>query len=152
MSEGKFADVHIQVTELFVLQTLEWQISLPTASEILRVLLLVTGITMNLQKLFERSDAFVLSCYLDSKIIKFSPCEIAVVSVVCALEQFNQAGFRNQWVNYVCLRLKLDVLALDRCKNLLFERLILLTPFNDINKIECLTRDKISSLIVPQGN
>ncbi len=113
---------------------------------------MVTGITTNFKKLFERSDAFVLSCYLDSKLIKFSPNEIAVVSVVCALEQFNQTGFRNQWVNFVCARLRLDALALDRCKIMLVEKLILLTPVNDINKIECLTRDKISSLLVPQGN
>jgi hypothetical protein len=151
-SGENFSAVHIQITEIYVLQTLNWKVALPTASEVLRVLLMATGITINFNRLFERSDAFVLSCYLDSKLIKFSTNEIAVVSVVCALEQFNQTDFRNQWVNYVFPRLRLDALALDRCKDMLVEKLISLTPVNDLNKIECLSRDKISSLIVPQGN
>lgn len=152
LSSNKFTVFHIQIIEIYILQTLNWQVSIPTASEILRVLLLVTGVNTNFQKVFERSDAFVLHFYLDAKFTKFCAVELAVVAVVCALEQFNQTAFRNQWVGFVCSRHALDVNRLDCCKTLLVEKLILSTPANDINKIQCLTKDNISSLLLAKSN
>lgn len=152
ISSNKFSSFHIQITEIFILQSINWQVANPTASEILRVLLLVTGVNSNFQKVFERSDAFVVTCYLDAKFCRYCAAEIAVVAVVCALEQFNQIAFRNQWVGFVCTRLRLDGSRLDGCKMMLVEKLILLTPAVDRNKIECLTRENVSSLILAKDN
>ena len=148
ISLNKFTEFHIEITEIFILQTVNWQIAIPTASEILRVLLLATGVSCNFQKVFERADAFVVTCYLDGKSWRYCAAEIAVVGVVCALEQFNQISFRNQWVNFICGRLKLDANRLDSCKMVLVEKLIFLTPAVDRNKIECLTRENISNLLL----
>ena len=149
---GRYSISTVQITELYILEKLEWKIDIPTASEIIRSLLLATGVSYDLSKIFERSDAFTVICYLDSNLIKFSSLEIAIVSTVCALEQFNQLVFRNQWINSLNNKIDLNLVSIDSCKRELVERLFLNTPIADRNKIECLTRDTISSLIINKNN
>ena len=135
---GRYSISTVQITELYILEKLEWKIDIPTASEIIRSLLLATGVSYDL--------------YLDSNLIKFSSLEIAIVSTVCALEQFNQLVFRNQWINSLNNKIDLNLVSIDSCKRELVERLFLNTPIADRNKIECLTRDTISSLIINKNN
>ena len=144
---GKVSLAAIQTTENYILQKLDWRVDIPTAAEISRLLLLSTGISYDLSKIFDRSDGFALICYLDVNLSKFSSLEIAITSTVCALEQFNQLVFRNQWVNLLGEKIEMDFTRLDQCKRGLVEMLILNTPATDRGKIECLMQDGISSLI-----
>lgn len=142
----------IQISEFYVLQKLEWRVDIPTAAEITRSLLLATRISYDMSKIFERSDAFAVICYLDFNLSRFSSLEIAVTSAICALEQFNQLSFRNQWLNLLIGKLELDISRLDLCKNGLVSKLFLTTPIQDRSKIECLAREAISSLITNKIN
>ena len=144
---GRVSISSVQSTENYILQKLDWRIDIPTPAEISRLLLLSTGILYDLSRIFERSDGFALICYLDFNLSKFSSLEIAITSTVCALEQFNQLAFRNQWLNLLGGRIELDYLRLDQCKKGLVEKLLLTTPATDRSKIECLVREDISSLI-----
>ena len=93
---NRYSLSNIQITELYILQKLECRLDIPTASEISKDLLLATGISYDLSRIFERIDAFSVICYLDFKLSRYSQLEIAITSAVCALEQFNQLAFRNQ--------------------------------------------------------
>mmetsp|Transcript_17208 Transcript_17208/g.17129 ORF Transcript_17208/g.17129 Transcript_17208/m.17129 type:complete len:116 (+) Transcript_17208:294-641(+) len=86
----------IQTTELFALQKLGWTLSFPTAAELSRQLLYVTGVEYDFSKILDRSDAFAMICYTDYYLSQFSALVIAIVSVICSLEQHGQNGFRNQ--------------------------------------------------------
>lgn len=143
---NKYSLSDIQITERFILQRLDWGINMPTASEISRAFLLATGVTSDFSRIFERSDGFAVICYMDFKLLRFSALEIAITSTVCALEQFNQLQFRNQWLELLRSRVNFDLARVDECKRLLVEYLLLTTSVNDRNKIECLLRESISSL------
>ena len=86
----------IQATEIFLLQKLEWCLKIPTATELSKQLLYISGVTYDFTKIIERSDCFAMQCYCDYSLNQFSPLTISIVSVVCALEQYNQKAFRDQ--------------------------------------------------------
>lgn len=137
----------IQTTELFALQKLGWCLSYPTAAELSRQLLYITGVEYDFAKILDRSDAFAMICYTDYYLSQFSALVIAIVSVVCSLEQHNQHGFRNQWLKFLNSKIGMDPPELDQCKRTLVHKLYRETPEANRGKLQCLSQDSIMGLL-----
>lgn len=82
--------------ELVVLEQVSWTLCIPTAAELSRQLVYITGVAYDFSNVLCRSDSFALICYQDYGLSHYSPLVVAIVSVVCALEQFRQFSFRSQ--------------------------------------------------------
>jgi hypothetical protein len=100
-----------------------------------------------MKRVFERADGFAAVCYLNHRFSKFTSLEVALVAVVCALEQLNMLLFRNQWLGAVENAVQLDVVRLTECKRMMVEHLFNTTPEADRSKIECLAKDEIAGLL-----
>jgi len=120
---GQYQKEQILLTEIYALEKLQWRLSFPTAAELSRQLIYVTGVNYDFSKVTEQSDAFATMCYLDYRLSLFSPVTIAVVSVCCALDQFHQASFRNQWLALLHYKLEVDLQEVDLCRRLLLQQL-----------------------------
>lgn len=136
----------LQATEIFLLQKCEWCLKLPTAAELSKQLLYITGVNYDFTKIIERSNSFAMMCYCDYSLNQFSPLVISVVSVVCALEQYNQKAFRNQWLNLLKGKIGLDPPVLDQCKRALVHKLYRETPEQSKEKLNCL-KDQLMKLL-----
>lgn len=86
-------------TELYILQTIHWDLSAPTASEIMQHMLLVVCPEHNFRELLSRSDAYCALCYADYALIMFRPHVIAAASICCVLERMGQVDFKREWLN-----------------------------------------------------
>jgi hypothetical protein len=128
----------LQNTEIFLLQKLEWCLKIPTATELARQLLYISGVNYDFTKIIERGNSFAMSCYCDYFLSQFSPLVIAVVSVICALEQYGQKGFRDQWLRLLKNKIGLDIPVLDQCKRALVHKLYRETPEKGVDKLKCL--------------
>lgn len=120
---GQYSKEQIVLTEVYALEKLEWRLSFPTGAELARQLIYVTGVDYDFSKVMEQSDAFASMCYLDYRLSLFSPVTIAVVSVSCALDQFRQTSFRNQWLALLHYKLDIDLREVDLCRRLLLHQL-----------------------------
>jgi Cyclin, N-terminal domain len=136
----------IQATELFLLDKLDWCLKIPTASEFSKQLLYITGVNYDFTKIIERSNSFAMVCYCDYSLNQFSPLTISIVSVVCALEQFNQILFRNQWLKLLVSKIDLDPPVLDQCKRALIHKLYRETPEQSKGRLECLRQSLMDLL------
>ena len=136
----------IQATEIFLLQKLDWCLKIPTAAELSKQLLYITGVNYDFTKILERSNSFAMLCYCDYSLNQFSPLVISVVSVVCALEQYNQKSFRDQWLKLLNTKVGLDAPVLDQCKRALVHKLYRETPEQSKAKLQCL-RDSLMQLL-----
>ena len=136
----------IQATEIFLLQKLDWCLKIPTAAELSKQLLYITGVNYDFTRILERSNAFAMNCYCDYSLNQFSPLVISVVSVVCALEQFNQKVFRDQWLKLLNTKIRLDVPVLDQCKRALVHKLYRETPEKSKANLQCL-KDSLMQLL-----
>lgn len=136
----------LQATEIFLLQKCEWCLKIPTAAELSKQLLYITGVNYDFTKIIERSNSFAMMCYCDYSLNQFSPLVISVVSVVCALEQYNQKAFRNQWLKLLKDKIGLDPPVLDQCKRALVYKLYRETPEQSKEKLQCL-KDSIMRLL-----
>jgi hypothetical protein len=136
----------IQATEIFLLQKLDWCLKIPTAAELSKQLLYITGVSYDFTRILERSNSFAMLCYCDYSLNQFSPLVISVVSVVCALEQYNQKSFRNQWLTLLKTKIRLDPPVLDQCKRALVHKLYRETPEQSIALLQCL-RDSLMQLL-----
>jgi hypothetical protein len=142
----------IKLAEIYAMQKLGWKLEIPTAAELSRQLVYITGVEYDFTKILERSDSFAMICYTDYNLSQFSIVSRAVVSVVCALEQFNQISFRNQWLNFLNVKLSLDIVEVDECKRFLIHKLYRETPANERSKLECLSRDSIATFLPQQAD
>lgn len=116
-------------TELYMMQKLEWTLAYPTAAELGRQLVYVTGVDYNFEKILERSEAFESLCYADFSFLCYSPLVLSVVCVSFALEQFRQVQFRNQWLRLISEKVRLiNFEEADRCKAALLLKLYRETP------------------------
>lgn len=120
---GQYQKEQIVLTEVYALEKLQWRLSFPSAAELSRHLIYVTGVNYDFSKVTEQSDAFATMCYLDYKLSLFSPVTIAVVSMSCALDQFQQTSFRNQWLALLHYKLDVDLHEVDLCRRLLLQHL-----------------------------
>jgi hypothetical protein len=143
---GIYKREDIQATEIFMLQKLGWCLRIPTAAELSKQLLYITKVDYNFDKILERSNSFAMICYCDYSLSQFSPLVISVVSVVCALEQYNQKSFRDQWLKLMKSKIGLDPPVLDQCKRALIHKLYRETPEQSIAKLQCL-RDSLMQLL-----
>ena len=137
----------LQATEIFLLQKCEWCLKFPTAAELSKQLLYITGVNYDFTKIIERSNSFAMMCYCDYSLNQFSPLVISVVSVVCALEQYNQTTFRNQWLKLLKGKIGLDPPVLDQCKRALVHKLYRETPEKSKEKLQCLKESLMKLLI-----
>ena len=137
----------IQATEIFLLQKLDWCLKIPTAAELSKQLLYITGVNYDFTKILERSNSFAMLCYCDYFLNQFSPLVISVVSVVCALEQYNQKSFRDQWLKLLNSKIGLDPPVLDQCKRALVHKLYRETPEQSKAKLQCL-KDSLMQLLI----
>lgn len=128
----------LQNTEIFLLQKLEWCLKIPTAAELAKQLLYISGVNYDFSKIIERGNSFAMTCYCDYFLSQFSPLVIAVVSIVCALEQYGQKGFRDQWLKLLKNKVGLDMPVLNECKRALVYKLYRETPEKSIEKLKCL--------------
>ena len=128
----------LQKTEIFILQRLEWCIKVPTSAELSRQLLYISGVPYDFTKIIERGNSFAMTCYCDYFLSQFSPLVIAVVSVICALEQYGQKAFRDQWLSLLKNKIGLDIPVLDQCKRALVHKLYRETPEQGVDKLKCL--------------
>ena len=144
---GSYVGQEVIATELYMMQKLEWTLVYPTAAELGRQLVYVTGVEYNFDKILERSEAFESLCYADFSFMCFSPLAIAVVCVSFALEQFRQVQFRNQWLRLLSEKVHLVSFdEADRCKAVLLLKLYRETPENERRNLG-LSEDKLKTLI-----
>lgn len=113
----------IITTELYCLEKIEWRLHYPTASQFLRCLIYVTGVDYDFSKIITKADAHCLVCYIDYRLSLFSPIAIGIVCGVVALEQFKQVNFRNQWLQFLYLKVPLKVEELEECRATLLRKL-----------------------------
>lgn len=133
-------------TELYMMQKLEWTLAYPTAAELGRQLVYITGVEYNFEKILERSEAFESLCYGDFAFLGFSPLSIAVVCVSFALEQFRQIQFRNQWLRLLSEKVHLvNFDETDRCKAALLLKLYRETPESERRNLG-LSEEKLKTL------
>jgi hypothetical protein len=144
---GIYKKDDIQATEIFLLQKLDWCLKIPTATELSKQLLYISGVNYDFGKILERSNSFAMLCYCDYSLNQFSPLAISVVSVVCALEQYNQKNFRDQWLKLLNAKIGLDVPVLDQCKRALVHKLYRETPEQSKSKLNCL-KDSLMKIIM----
>ncbi|OMJ93153.1 hypothetical protein SteCoe_3973 [Stentor coeruleus] len=137
----------IQATEIFLLQKLDWCLKIPTAAELSKQLLYITGVSYDFTKILERSNSFAMLCYCDYSLNQFSPLAISIVSIVCALEQYNQKNFRDQWLKLINTKIGLDAPVLDQCKRALVHKLYRETPEQSKDRLKCL-RDSLMKLLI----
>lgn len=137
----------IQVTEVFIMGKLDWCLKIPTAAELSKQLLYISGVNYDFSKIIERSNSFSMICYCDYSLSQFSPLVISIVSVICALEQYNQKNFRDQWLKLLNSRIRLDLPVLETCKRTLVHKLYRETPEQGRARLECL-RDSIMKIAI----
>lgn len=77
----------------------------------------------------------------------FKGIEIAIVSIICALEQFNQIGFRNQWIQLIENKIGIDIERIDALKRTLIRVLLVQTSPNDIGKLNCISSDSVGTCL-----
>lgn len=113
---SRFSLKAISDTELYILQVINWNFNAPTASEIMRHMLLAVCPDYDFSELCSRSDAYCAMCYADYSLIMFRPHVISAASVCCVLERRGQLDFKRDWLNSLCqiseLRLNLDEINL----------------------------------------
>ena len=120
---GLYQKEQIVLTEVYALEKLQWRLTFPTAAELARHLLYITGVNYDFTKVTEQSDAFATMCYLEYRLSLFSPVAIAVASVTCALDQYRQTTFRNQWLTLLHYKINVDLVEADHCRRLLLQQL-----------------------------
>ncbi|CAG9315452.1 unnamed protein product [Blepharisma stoltei] len=137
----------IQLTEVFILHKLEWKLNITTASELARRLLILTGLDNDFCRIYDRLDAFACVCYGNYELSQYRPLEIAISSTICALEQYNQLNFRNQWIQLLFTQISLDIERIDACKRALLRVLHSQTSHYDANKLNSITLESIETYI-----
>jgi len=135
----------IIATELYVMQTLNWNLSFPTAAELSRQLVYITDVQYNFKEVLDRSDAFAVICYADYQLVQFRPLTIALVSVICALELIRQYRFKNDWLYFIISKIELDLHELDRCKAGLVAKLM--QDVDDGSKLKNLVQESLVDLL-----
>lgn len=135
----------IIATELYMMQTLNWNLSFPTAAELSRQLVYITDVQYNFKDVLERSDAFAVICYADYYLVQFRPLTIALVSVICALELIRQYRFRNDWLYFLNTKIGLDLIELDSCKIGLVAKLE--HEIDDRTKLQMLSLESLVDLL-----
>mmetsp|Transcript_27350 Transcript_27350/g.49223 ORF Transcript_27350/g.49223 Transcript_27350/m.49223 type:complete len:286 (+) Transcript_27350:16-873(+) len=80
----------VMTTERFMLETLRWNLLLPTAAEALPYLLAFTEDYEALGVLLARCDAYAAVCYSDIKLSKHSANTIAATAFCCVLSRLNR--------------------------------------------------------------
>lgn len=140
----------IITAELYCLEKLEWIMHYPTAAELTRQLLFITGVQYDFSRIIERSDQLSTLCYLDYPLSQFGSLTIAIVSTLAALEQFKQFKFRDEWLELLFLKVQLRMEELDSCHALLLQTL----ERDDAErpKLPNLTRDRFSLLMTQAHN
>lgn len=113
----------IITAELYCLEKLEWKLYYPTAAELIRQLVYITGVDYDFSRIISRADDHSMLCYTDYELSLFSPLSVAIISTVLALEQFRQVNFRNQWLQFLYLKIPLRVEELNECKTTLVRKL-----------------------------
>lgn len=106
----------IITAELYCLEKLEWKLYYPTSAELIRQLVYITGVDYDFSRIITRADDHSMICYTDYELSLFSPLSIAIISTILALEQFRQLNFRNQWLQFLYMKIPLRVEELDECK------------------------------------
>lgn len=115
--ENRFTISAIHTTERYMLQVIQWDINPPTASEILRHMLLAVCPDFDFSYLYARSDAYCAMCYADYSLNMFRPHIIAAASVCCVLDRIKQTDFKNEWLLQLSQipGLKLDLEQVNLC-------------------------------------
>ena len=111
----------IITAELYCLEKLEWVLHYPTAAELTRQLLFITGVQYDFSRIIERSDQLTTLCYIDYELSQFGSLAVAVVCTQSALEQFKQFKFRDEWLELLFLKVQLRMDELDSCYELLLQ-------------------------------
>jgi hypothetical protein len=137
----------IITTELYCLEKLEWRLYYPTAAQLLRHLIYVTGVDYDFSKIIAKADAHCLLCYIDYRLSLFSPIAIGIVCTVVALEQFKQLHFRNQWLQFLYLKVPLKVEELDDCWATLLRKLDSETSESEKVQLKHISRKSFATLL-----
>lgn len=146
-SAGLYKKEDIYATELYILGVFNWNIGVATSAELTRELLYITGVDYDFARIIERSDAFAIVCYGDYGLAKYSPLEISIVSAICALEQYNQLSFRNQWISLLRQKVAFDTRKLQECKEELVKKLRELSNQEKHESLQCLMKDSLYELV-----
>lgn len=113
----------IITAELYCLEKLEWNLHYPTAAELTRQLLFITGVQYDFSRIIDRADQLALLCYVDYPLSQFGSLTIAIVCTLSALEQFKQLKFRDEWLELIFQKVPLRTDELDSCRELLLHTL-----------------------------
>jgi len=100
MLDRNFTVDSIVTTELFLLNCLDWKLSLPTPSEISRALL-VQSCEVSPTKLEEMGDNFAALCLANEELCKEGDLLISVGSLACAMDKLGFGQFQNDWLEWI---------------------------------------------------
>lgn len=113
----------IITAELYCLEKLEWNMYYPTAAELTRQLLFITGVQYDFSRIIERTDQLSTLCYLDYQLSQFGSLTVAIVCTLSALEQCKQTKFRDEWLELLFQKVPLRTEELDNCREMLLQTL-----------------------------
>ena len=121
---GKFSLDAIVTLELFMLDALDWTLSLVTPCEIIQFLLLNTcDSSFDFSKLAMHAEAYASLCMTDSKLMSKGCSTVALASILCVLDKFKFFEFRKGWTQMVEKHYNVDFEAVESCLELVYKKL-----------------------------
>lgn len=109
--DQKFSIEAIMTTELFLLSILNWQLEIPTPSEILTYLFACTCEDFDFINICKCADGFTAVALMDYDISRNSSLMIAIASGLCVLQKVKYFKFVEEWVGLLEKELKIDIKA-----------------------------------------
>ena len=100
-SGSTLSTANILDLEVLILHILDWDLDLPTASELSRFLLSFSAPGYDFTELMEAGDCYASLCYSLRSLTAYGAEAIALASICCVLEQRGQTEFRDQWMDKV---------------------------------------------------
>jgi hypothetical protein len=111
ISHSSYRESDIRTLEQFVLATLEWNLSLPTAAEISRNLLCPELSGLDTETLAKSADNYASLCYADAELVTRGPVAIAIGSVCAALRKLGYDDYALEWVSSLRDKWRIDTRA-----------------------------------------
>lgn len=121
MLSGDYDLDSIVTTQIFMLDTLKWQLDLCCAYEMTQTLLSIGWQDYDYSFLLNKSAQYAAICYCDYQLFKLGSTRIAVASVCCALNLFKEE--RSTWLAFSHENLNISVTETEETVGLIFGKL-----------------------------
>lgn len=101
MNNSDFSVKHILDAEMAVLKALDWNLILPTCSELVKYLLVCINPDFDFSTLLSKCQEFIDLCLLDAQLMSYGVVDMAFASIVYSCETLQWNDFLEQWKEIV---------------------------------------------------